>query len=47
MKLYFTENENVNNFHNVWEDFKSAYEIRKAKIDNLYNEVKIIKKLKV
>ena len=47
MKLYFTENENVDNFHNVWDDFKSAYDLRKTKIDNLYNEAKIIKKLKV
>ena len=47
MKLYFTENENVDNFHKVWDDYKSAYELRKAKIDSLYNETKIIKKLKV
>ena len=47
MKLYFTENENVDNFHNVWDDFKSAYDLRKTKIDNLYNEAKVIKKLKV
>ena len=47
MKIYFIENENVENFHNVWDDYKSAYELRKTKIDNLYNEAKIIKKLKV
>ncbi len=47
MKLYFTENENVDNFHKIWDDYKSAYELRKTKIDNLYNEAKIIKKLKV
>ena len=47
MKLYFTDNENVDNFHNVWDDFKSAYDLRKTKIDNLYNEAKVIKKLKV
>ncbi len=47
MKLYFIENENVDNFHAIWNDYKSAYEIRKTKIDNLYNEAKVIKKLKV
>ncbi len=47
MKLYFTENENVDNFHQIWNDYKSAYDLRKTKIDNLYNETKIIKKLKV
>ena len=47
MKLYFTENENVDNFHKIWDDYKSAYNLRKTKIDSLYNEAKIIKKLKV
>ena len=47
MKLFFTENETVENFHKTWDDYKSAYELRKTKIDNLYNEAKIIKKLKV
>ncbi len=47
MKLYFKENENINNFFNIYEDYKSAYNLRKQKIDTLYNEVKIIKKLKV
>ena len=47
MKIFFIENENVDNFHKIWDDFKSAYELRKSKIDSLYNETKIIKKLKV
>lgn len=47
MKIFLKENETVGNFHSVFENYKSAYEIRKQKIDNLYNEVKIIKKLKV
>ena len=47
MKLYFKENETVDTFHTVWEDFKAAYELRKAKIDSLYTEIKTIKKLKV
>lgn len=47
MKIYLQDNETVGNFHTIFENYKSAYEIRKKKIDNLYNEVKIIKKLKV
>ena len=47
MKIYLIENETVSNFHNIFENYKTAYEVRKNKINNLYNEVKIIKKLKV
>ncbi len=47
MKIFLQDNETVGNFHSVFEDYKNAYEIRKQKIDNLYNEIKIIKKLKV
>ena len=47
MKLYFQEGENVDNFFEVYQNYKDAFELRKKKIDNLYNEVKIIKKLKV
>ena len=47
MKLFLQNDETVENFFNVYQDYKSAYEIRKQKIDNLYNEIKVIKKLKV
>ena len=47
MKIYFKETENIDNFKQFYIDFKNAYELRKSKIDNLYNEAKIIKKLKV
>ena len=47
MKIYFKENENFDNFEQIHENYKSAYEMRKQKVDNLYNEIKIIKKLKV
>ena len=47
MKIYFQENENFDNFQQIHENYKSAYEMRKQKVDNLYNEIKIIKKLKV
>ena len=47
MKIYLQENETVGNFFSILDDYKSAYEIRKNKIDTLYNEAKVIKKLKV
>lgn len=47
MKIFLQDNETVGNFHSVFEDYKNAYEIRKQKIDNLYNEIKVIKKLKI
>ena len=47
LKYYFRENENLDNFRNLYEDYKKSYQIRKEKIDHLYNEAKIIKKLKI
>ena len=40
-------NETLENLSLIFEEYKKAYETRKAIIDNLYNEIKIIKKLKV
>ena len=47
LKYYFRENENLDNFRDLYEDYKKSYQIRKEKIDHLYSEAKIIKKLKV
>ncbi len=47
MKIFLIENETVDNFHQVFEDYKNAYAVRKEKIDGLYSEAKVIKKLKV
>lgn len=47
MMSYFRDNETLGNFQKVKEDYQTAYKTRKEKIDNLYNEVNIIKKLKV
>lgn len=41
------QDETLENFHGLHEEYKSAYELRKNIIDNLYKEIKIIKKLKV
>ena len=47
MKLLLKNNETLENFITIYEEYKKAYETRKAIIENLYNEIKIIKKLKV
>jgi len=47
MKIYFQDNENMDNFQDIFEDYKSAYDFKKDAIEHLYDEVKIIKKLKI
>ena len=39
--------ETPENFQSTYEEYQKAYETRKAIIENLYHEIKIIKKLKV
>ena len=39
--------ETLDNIHYIIEEYENAYKVRKANIDNLYNEIKVIKKLKV
>lgn len=47
IKLLLLEDETIENFELIYQEYKQAYETRKKIIDNLYNEIKIIKKLKV
>ncbi len=47
MKMLFKNNETLDNYLSIYKEYKNAYESRKAIIDNLYQEIKIIKKLKV
>ena len=47
MKMLLKNNETLENYNNIFEEYKKAYETRKTAIDTLYNEIKIIKKLKV
>ena len=47
MKMYFQEGETLGNFQKIRDEYELAYKTRKAKVDNLYNEMSIIKKLKV
>ena len=47
IKMLLKDNETLDNYMLMYEQYKDAYKKRKAIIDNLYNEIKIIKKLKV
>ena len=47
MKLLLRNNETIENYESMLEEYQKAYKTRKAMIDNLYNEIKIIKKLKI
>lgn len=47
MKIFLKPEETIENYKDLYEEYKQAYEKRKAIIDNLYSEIKIIKKLKV
>jgi len=47
MKMLLKSNETLENYQSFYEQYKDAHEKRKAIINNLYNEIKIIKKLRV
>ena len=47
MKMLLVNNETPENYKSRYEEYQKAYDTRKAIIDNLYNEIKLIKKLKV
>jgi len=47
MKMLLKDTENLENYKARQKEYKQAYETRKDIIDNLYHEIKIIKKMKV
>lgn len=47
IKLLLSDNETIDNFMNVLEDYKNSLNNKNLMIDKLNNEIKIIKKLKV
>ena len=47
MKVLLRDGETIKNYMNIYNEYQDAYNARKAIIDNLYKEIKIIKKLKV
>ena len=47
MKLLFQADENFDNYMQVFEDYKNALQFRSERVDKLYKEIKIIKKLEI
>jgi methylase of polypeptide subunit release factors len=46
MTLLFQQGENMENYSQILEEYKTALKVRENVIDQLYNEIKIIKKFK-
>ena len=47
MQMLFQLGENFQNYHQVLQEYRDALIVRETRINDLYNEIKIIKKLKV
>ena len=47
IKILLKSNETLDNYQSLYKEYTEAYEKRKAIVDNLYHEIKVIKKLKV
>ena len=47
MKMLFQVDENFNNYRQVYDDYKEALNIRTDRVQKLYDEIKIIKKLEI
>ena len=46
-KLYLDKDENIDNFLTIKDEYENALKVRQGKVDNLYNEISKIKKLKI
>lgn len=47
MQMLFQAGENFQNYHQILQEYRDALALRNKRINDLYNEIKIIKKLKV
>lgn len=47
MQILFDEGENFENIEQIYAEYKDAFATRKNMVDKLYEEIRIIKKLKV
>ena len=47
IKMLLKPGETIENYNSIHEEYLNAYNTRKAIIDNLYSEIKSIKKLKI
>ena len=46
-KSYLQKDENIDTFLQIKEEYENAYKVRRGKVDNLYDEISKIKKLKI
>lgn len=47
IKMLLGPDEDIDNFQNLYQEFLDAYNLRKNMLEDLYKEIKIVKKLKV
>jgi len=47
IKMYLQKGESIDEFEQLYKEIKNAYSLRKSELDDLYKEIKIIKKLSV
>ena len=47
IKMYLHSNESIDEFEQLYKEAIDAYNLRKSELDNLYKEIKIIKKLSI
>lgn len=47
MQLLFQDGENISNYPQILKEYETALVVRQDRIDALYNEIKIIKRLKI
>lgn len=47
IKMYLHTNESINEFEQLYKEATDAYNLRKSELDDLYQEIKIIKKLSI
>ncbi len=47
IQLLLKKDETIENYKDMYEEYKEAYDVRKNMINKLYDEIKIIKKLRV
>lgn len=47
LDMLLRNDESIDNFDNLYKEFKEAYDLRKEILNNLHKEIKIVKKLKV
>jgi hypothetical protein len=46
MKMLLVQDETIENYQEILEEYETAYIVRKANIDNLFSEIKNIKRIR-